>query len=50
MDFSPEKKMYQKTLPEKPFDLDQWYPKLSIFTYKSYFLPLTRLEAKVIVD
>jgi len=33
-----------------PFDIDVWYPRLKQMTYRSVFYPLTRSEAKAILN
>jgi gamma-glutamylcyclotransferase (GGCT)/AIG2-like uncharacterized protein YtfP len=33
-----------------PFDIDVWYPRLEAFTFRSVFEPLTRSEARAIVN
>eukprot|EP01127_Copromyxa_protea_P007708 TRINITY_DN1761_c0_g1_i1.p1 TRINITY_DN1761_c0_g1~~TRINITY_DN1761_c0_g1_i1.p1 ORF type:complete len:501 (+),score=66.35 TRINITY_DN1761_c0_g1_i1:92-1594(+) len=33
-----------------PFDIDVWYPTVAQFTFPSYFLPLTRQEARAMIN
>lgn len=32
-----------------PFDIDNWYPALSEFTFETQFIPMSRLEARAII-
>eukprot|EP01051_Picozoa_sp_SAG22_P007046 SAG22_NODE_483_length_9925_cov_3.568186_1_plen_664_part_00 len=46
LQYDSEHKLRQENLP---FDIDVWYPKLQVHTFRTSFLPLSLAEAKAVV-